>query len=80
MSTAVWAIIFVFAFIIGGMITLLRTANKYKFPKNYDRSKVGFDDEDDWPARSNSKNNSEVTPNSASLDDTPPAETEQPKS
>jgi len=31
------------------MITLLRTANRYKFPDTYDKSKVGFEDEDDWP-------------------------------
>ncbi len=49
MTTAIVVIILVFAFIIGGMMTLLNTANKYKFPKTYDKSKVGFDDEDDWP-------------------------------
>ncbi|MGX5173370.1 DUF2897 family protein [Aliikangiella sp. IMCC44653] len=48
MSTAIIVIILVFAFIIGGMITLLKTANKYRFPKNYDKSKTGFDDEEDW--------------------------------
>ena len=47
MTTAVLVIIFVFAVIVGGMITLLKTANKYKFPDNYDKSKTGFDDEDD---------------------------------
>ncbi len=40
----------VFAFIIGGMITLLKSA-KHKFPNTYDKSKVGFDDEDDWPKK-----------------------------
>ncbi|NVJ61870.1 MAG: DUF2897 family protein [Gammaproteobacteria bacterium] len=51
MTTTIIIIALVFAFIIGGMITLLRTANKYKFPDTYDKSKVGFDDEDDWPEK-----------------------------
>ncbi|WP_196140544.1 hypothetical protein [Aliikangiella sp. G2MR2-5] len=49
MKTAIIVIILVFAFLIGGMITLLNTANKYKFPDTYDKSKVGFDDEESWP-------------------------------
>lgn len=57
MSTAVLVTILVFAFLIGGMVTLLKSANKHKLPDNYDKTKVGFDDEDDdWPKdRSNSK-------------------------
>ncbi|TQV81485.1 DUF2897 family protein [Aliikangiella coralliicola] len=47
MTTAMIVIILVLAFIVGGMITLLKTANKYKFPDTYDKSKTGFDDEDD---------------------------------
>lgn len=67
MSTAIWAIILVFAFIIGGMITLLRTANKFKLPENYDKSKTGFDDEDDWPnSPKNENENEEESPSSNS--------------
>ena len=47
MTTAWIVIILVFAFVIGGMMTLLRTANKYKFPDTYDKSKTGFDDEEE---------------------------------
>ena len=47
MSTAIIVIVLVFAFIIGGMVTLLKTADKYKFPENYDKSKTGFDDKDE---------------------------------
>ena len=47
MTTAIIIIILVFLFIIGGMVTLLNTANKHKLPDNYDKSKTGFDDEDD---------------------------------
>jgi hypothetical protein len=54
MSTAIIVIILVFAFIIGGMVTLLKTANKYRFPKNYDKSKTGFKDEEDWGSAKNS--------------------------
>jgi len=51
MSTAIIVSILVFAFIVGGMVTLLKSANKHKLPDNYDKSKVGFDDEeDDWPS------------------------------
>lgn len=50
MSTAIIIIIVVFAFIIGGMMTLLKNA-KDKFPDTYDKSKTGFDDKDDWPER-----------------------------
>ncbi len=48
MKTAIIIIILVLAFIVGGMITLLKNANQ-KIPKNYDKSKIGFkDEEDDW--------------------------------
>ena len=47
MTTAIIVIIVVFLFIIGGMVTLYKTANKYKFPDTYDKSKTGFDDEED---------------------------------
>ncbi|WP_444997925.1 DUF2897 family protein [Aliikangiella sp. IMCC44359] len=47
MTTAIIVIIVVFSLIIGGMVTLLKTANKYKFPDTYDKSKTGFDDEED---------------------------------
>lgn len=47
MTKAIIIIILVLAFIIGGMVTLYRTANKYKFPDTYDKSKTGFDDEED---------------------------------
>jgi len=47
MTTAIIVIVLVFAFIVGGMVTLLKTANKYKFPDTYDKSKTGFDDEED---------------------------------
>lgn len=49
MTKAIIIIILVLAFIIGGMITLLKSANSHKLPDNYDKSKTGFDDEDDWP-------------------------------
>lgn len=49
MTKAIVIIVLVLLFIIGGMVTLLRSANQ-KIPENYDRSKLGFDDEDDdWP-------------------------------
>lgn len=47
MTTAIIVIAIVFIIIIGGMITLLKTANKYRFPDTYDKSKTGFNDEDD---------------------------------
>lgn len=47
MSTAVIISVLVFIIIIGGIVTLLTTANKYKFPDTYDHSKTGFDDEDE---------------------------------
>jgi hypothetical protein len=47
MTKAIIIIVLVLAFIIGGMITLLKTADKYKFPDNYDKSKTGFEDKDD---------------------------------
>ena len=46
MTTALIVIALVFIFIIGGMMTLLKNAKK-KFPDTYDKSKTGFDDEDD---------------------------------
>lgn len=55
MSTAIIVIIIVFAFVVGGMITLLKSANQ-KFPDTYDKSKTGFDDEeDDWGTDSKEK-------------------------
>lgn len=47
MLKAIIITLLVFAFIIGGIITLYKTANKYKFPDTYDKSKIGYDDEDD---------------------------------
>ncbi len=47
MTTAIIVIAIVFIIIVGGMVTLLNTADKYKFPDTYDRSKTGFDDEDE---------------------------------
>lgn len=47
MTKAIVIIVLVFLFIIGGMMTLLNTANKYKFPDTYDKSKTGFDDKDE---------------------------------
>ncbi len=47
MTKAFIIIAIVFILIIGGMVTLLKTANKYKFPDTYDKSKTGFDDEED---------------------------------
>ncbi len=44
MTKAIIAIILVLAFVVGGMMTLLNSANKHKLPDNYDKSKVGFDD------------------------------------
>ncbi|MCW8875937.1 MAG: DUF2897 family protein [Kangiellaceae bacterium] len=50
MTKAIIIIILVLLFIVGGMVTLLNSANQ-KIPDNYDKSKVGFDDEeDDWPS------------------------------
>jgi hypothetical protein len=46
MSTALIVIALVFIFIIGGMMTLLKNA-KQKFPDTYDKSKTGFDDEEE---------------------------------
>jgi len=46
MTTALIIIALVFVFIIGGMVTLLKNA-KQKIPDNYDKSKTGFDDEDE---------------------------------
>lgn len=51
MTTAIIITLLVFAFIIGGMIILLKSAKKHKFPDTYDKSKVGFDDEEDWPQK-----------------------------
>jgi uncharacterized protein YxeA len=49
MKTAIILIIIVFLFIIGSLINFWRDAKNTKVPKNYDRSKTGFDDEeDDW--------------------------------
>lgn len=48
MNLGIIVAIFVFAFLIGGILTLYRTSNKYKFPDTYDKSKTGFDDEEDW--------------------------------
>ena len=49
MTKTIIIIVLVLLFIVGGMITLLKSANQ-KIPDNYDRSKLGFDDEDDdWP-------------------------------
>lgn len=45
--SATLIIILVLAFIVGGMVTLYKTANKFPFPDNYDKSKTGFDDEED---------------------------------
>ena len=57
MTKAIIAIILVLAFIVGGMVTLLKSANKHKLPDNYDKSKVGFDDEeDDWPTPKQANN------------------------
>jgi hypothetical protein len=47
MTTAIIVIVVVLLFIVGGMITLLKTANKYKFPDTYDKSKTGFKDKDE---------------------------------
>jgi hypothetical protein len=44
-----WAaiiIILVLLFIVGGMMTLLKSKD-FKIPDDYDKSKSGFDDEDD---------------------------------
>ncbi|MET1255159.1 DUF2897 family protein [Aliikangiella maris] len=46
MTKAIIIIVLVFIFIIGGMVTLLKNA-KQKFPDTYDKSKTGFDDEDE---------------------------------
>ena len=46
MWTAIIIIVLVFAFIIGGMMTLLKSKN-FKIPEDYDSSKSGYDDEDD---------------------------------
>ena len=49
MLKAVLIFLLVLVIIIGGMMTLLQTARKIKLPKNYDKSKSGWDDEeDDW--------------------------------
>jgi F0F1-type ATP synthase assembly protein I len=37
----------IFGIIIGGIVTLYKTANKYKFPDTYDKDKIGYDDEED---------------------------------
>ncbi len=47
MTTALIVIALVFAFIISGMVILLKTANKYKFPDTYDKSKIGYKDEEE---------------------------------
>jgi|GEM_PF-2411645 len=46
MSLGVIVSILVFALLVGGLVTLYQTANK-KFPDTYDKSKTGFDDEED---------------------------------
>ncbi|MBV1909669.1 MAG: DUF2897 family protein [Kangiellaceae bacterium] len=46
MWTAIIIIILVLLFIIGGMMTLLRSKD-FKLPDNYDKSKSGFDDDDE---------------------------------
>lgn len=45
MLTVILIIIFVFALIVGGMMTLLKN-KEFKLPDNYDRSKSGWDDDD----------------------------------
>lgn len=46
MWTAIIIIVLVFLFIIGGMMTLLKSRD-FKLPKDYDSSKSGYDDEED---------------------------------
>ena len=46
MWTAIIIIVLVLLFIVGGMMILLKSKN-FKIPDNYDKSKSGFDDEDD---------------------------------
>jgi len=46
MTTAFIVIALVFIFVIGGMVTLLKNA-KQKFPDTYDKSKTGFDDQEE---------------------------------
>ena len=46
MWTAIIIITLVFVFIIGGMMTLLKSKS-FKIPKDYDPSKSGYDDDDD---------------------------------
>jgi len=46
MWTAIIVITLVFIFIVGGMITLLKSKD-FKIPKDYDPSKSGYDDEDE---------------------------------
>lgn len=65
MTQAIIIIILVLLFIIGGMVTLLKTANKYKFPDNYDKSKTGFadkDQENDWPSAAKPHEPAQQTP------------------
>ena len=38
--------VLIFAFLIGGIMTLLKNKD-FKLPKNYDASKSGYDDDDD---------------------------------
>ena len=47
MTTALIVIALVFLFIIGGMVILLKTANKFKLPDTYDKSKTAFKDEEE---------------------------------
>ncbi|PWK47900.1 hypothetical protein [Pleionea mediterranea] len=69
MTTAIIITLLVFAFIIGGMIILLKSAKKHKFPDTYDKSKVGFDDEEDWPQKKpeDSTNNNADEPKNEKL-------------
>ncbi len=46
MWTAIIIIVFVLLFIVGGMMTLLKSKD-FKLPKDYDSSKSGYDDDDD---------------------------------
>ena len=46
MWTVIIIIVLVLLFIVGGMMILLKSKN-FKIPDNYDKSKSGFDDEDD---------------------------------
>ncbi len=46
MWTALIIIVLVLLFIVGGMMTLLKSKD-FKIPDDYDKSKSGFDDDED---------------------------------